>query len=346
MFSNLPYGRPLRVLYMDQSPLVGNKYVHLKNYLIIMYSICSRSRTLLWRYYQFRGFDANGQPIIEERIKEGSSITEKILHLSSEDPMTTDTTQRIVNLLKDYDGVEFGHNFIVDLDWMLPYIENIVHFSGYKSKENNMKFFHPEKLAQFYKLKYLHCILYVPLDLSLMDDLEILSIFKTDFKDYVFGGLKKIMHITLTYPRNIHYFPLGASTPLKYLEIDWDRDTKSFEFIQDVHTLEGIVLTKVSQLHDWPDASKMTDLKFVLFDDVNKFSDFRGLSKAPNLEFLRLNISKLKPVQLEPLLDCKSLKYLSYYGTKKEMSMVQDMFKDIELNVQPSYFPGTDFIYE
>lgn len=304
------------------------------------------------RYFRFKGFDqVTGLPQFEEAsISHGNKymIEDNILHLHSEKLLEKEQYKLIFDYFHPFTGVAMNSNCLIDVDWLLPYKDQLVSLELHKNKWNNIDFIHSEKVGSFHKLKYLYVKDGKCTDLSGLKSLKDVIIQYADFKKYTFPALNHIQHFKFIYNKNISSMPLGPSTPLEYIDFMWDRDTRSFDFLAEVHTLKYISLMDVSRLEEWTDASKMTGLKMVSFDNVKRFSDFRGLAKAPNLEMINACIRGLPARQLEPLLDCRSLKYLRYYSTQKDMKYAQEMFSHIGgINGElPPPYDQTSIYYE
>jgi len=284
------------------------------------------------RNFKFRGFDpVTGSPLFEEVPRRFSyKVEENVLTLYAEKLLEREQYKLIFDYFHPFTGLDMGgNNSFVDVDWLLPYKDQFVCLSLHKHKLSNLDHIHTENVGIFHRLKYLYIKDNKCADLSGLKLLKEVMIPCADFKKYTFSALQHIRYIKFAYNKNVSSVPLGASTPLECLSFMWDRDTRSFDFLAEVHTLKYISLMDVSRLEEWNDASKMTDLKMVSFSNVNRFSDFRGLAKAPNLEMLNICITKLPARCLEPLLDCRSLKYLRYYSTQKDMKYAQEMFSHI-----------------
>ena len=314
-----------------------------------MYYLHNKNKDFI-KYFKFKGFDPlTGSPLFEEIPSRFSyKGEENILSVHAEKLLEKEQYKLIFDHFHPFTGLRMGNNAFIDVDWLLPYKDQLVYLSLHKNKWSNMDFIHTEKVGLFHKLKYLYLKESKCTDLSGLSALKDLIIEYADFKKYTFSALSHIQHFKFIYNKNIASIPLGASTPLECLSFMWDRDTCSFDFLAEVHTLKYISLREVSRLEEWTDASKMTGLKMVSFYNVNRFSDFRGLAKAPNLEMLNVCIRGLPARQLEPLQDCRSLKYLRYYNTQKDEKYAQEMFSHIGgINGEfPEPYNKTTFYFE
>jgi hypothetical protein len=286
-------------------------------------------------YFKVKGFDVKGLPIIIEVSHDGSKSKERILHVPVE---SKEQMKAAVQVLSDFDGLYAELNIDIDLEWILPFTNRLIYLY-YLGKIRNLQY-----LSKFTKLRYLSlkgCK--QPLDLSKLNQLIEISVEQVDFSGFKFGPLANIRHFRFVNCRNISNIPLNKNTPLQYFSLSWDRDTKSFDFLKEAANLEIIGLFRVSQLEHWPDSSQMTRLRRIYFADTNRFFDFSGLAKAPNLECINFGINGIKPVHLEPFLACKSLKYLRYSGTKKDNALVREMFPGVLMDDddQPEDCSGT-----
>ncbi len=272
-------------------------------------------------FFKVIGFDQYGIPKIIEVSFDGSKSKQKILHIAVE---TQDQMKMAVKSLADYDGLSVYLDIEIDLEWILPFSDKIMYIE-YQGKVKNLEF-----ISQFSQLRYLRlkeCR--KPLDLRKLTKLIELVVTKFDFSGFNFSSLANIRHFRFINCRNLSSIPINENTPLQYLSLLWDRDTKSFEFLKEAANLEIIGLMDVSKLEHWPDSKQMTRLRRIYFNNTNRLFDFSGLAKAPNLECINLGINGLKPVHLEPFLACKSLKYLRYAGTKKDDALVREMFPGV-----------------
>jgi hypothetical protein len=297
-----------------------------------------------------RGFDNFGRPIIEEygltslkdwEIHAPKFENEKIMFFPMNDTYTQENLSAAIALLNDFTGLLSTSKLTLNIEDLIQYKDKLSCFAHFG------KILNTNQISKLYKIRYLSIESVKQLDISGLPLLEEIILPKIDFSKVVFGTLNHIKHLRLISSKNVSSIPLNDKTPLKYLQLMWDRDTRSLETLQDIKELEGVGLFRVSQLREWPDSTKMTNLKFIEFDDVNNFTDFRGLAKAPNLEWLRINIKGLEAKHLEPLLDCKSLKYINYYHTKKEMATAQELFKNIEINgILPDKYNTESFDFD
>lgn len=319
------------------------------NCYYLMYHFYHRLKYLS-RFYRLKEINYTlNLPVFEEVFLTNINFKtpENILALSSAKLLTAEDYKLIFNQFYSFDGFEMGNNIFIDIEWLLPYKNNLIYLSLHKDKYSNMGFVNTKYLERFLKLKHLYANYNRGVDLSGLNDLKTLCLSYADYKEYKLPKLQNIQHIRFYHNKNITSIPLGPSTPLEYLEILYDRNAKSMDFLNDLGSLKGISVWKASQIEEWNDASKMTGLKMVVLEYLKKFSDFRGLAKAPNLEFLRINIKHLPPSKLEPLQDCSSLKYLNYYGTKQEMNYAQQMFPNIVINGPlPEMYSKTSVYFE
>lgn len=275
-------------------------------------------------FFKVIGFDQYGTPKIIEVSFDGSKSKQKILHIAVE---TQDQMKMAVKSLADYDGLSVYLDIEIDLEWILPFSDKIMYIE-YQGKVKNLEF-----ISQFSQLRYLRlkeCR--KPLDLRKLTKLIELVVTKFDFSGFNFSSLANIRHFRFINCQNLSSIPINKNTPLQYLSLLWDRDTKSFDFLKEAANLEIIGLMDVSKLEHWPDSKQMTRLRRIYFNNTNRLFDYSGLAKAPNLECVQFGTKGLKPAHLEPFMQCKSLKYLGYFGTKKDTALVREMFPGVLLD--------------
>ncbi|MDX2281216.1 MAG: hypothetical protein NW218_16645 [Saprospiraceae bacterium] len=289
-------------------------------------------------FFKVESFDGHGLPKIVEVSFDGSKSKERILKVFKGSINSKEEMMAVLQQLPDYDGLYSIVNIEMDLEWILSCANKLISFV-YIGRIKNIDY-----ISKFTKLRYLSlkgCK--QPLDLSKLNQLIEISVEQVDFLGFKFSPLANIRHFRFVNCRNISSIPINKNTPLQYLSVLWDRDTKSFDFLKEAANLEIIGLFRVSQLEHWPDSSQMTRLRRIYFADTNRFFDFSGLAKAPNLECINFGINGIKPVHLEPFLACKSLKYLRYSGTKKDNALVREMFPGVLMDDddQPEDCSGT-----
>jgi hypothetical protein len=276
-------------------------------------------------FFKVDGFDENGLPKILEVSFDGSKSKERMLSAFFD---SKEQIKAVLPVLPGFDGLSSSStkDVVMDFSLMESSANRLIYF-GHHGKIQNLEY-----ISEFTKLRYLHLDTWKkPLNLSKMGQLIEIIGTHVDFSGFEFSPLANIRHCRFNTCRNITNIPFNENTPLQYLHLMWDRDISSFEFIKEVNNLEIISLFSVSKLEHWPDSSKMTRLRRIYCTDTNRLFDYSGLAKAPNLECIHLGTKGLKPVHLEPFMQCKSLKYLGYFGTKKDMVLVREMFPGVLL---------------
>jgi hypothetical protein len=278
-------------------------------------------------YFKVNGFNEHGLPMIVEVSHDGSKSKERVLKIFKGSVNSKEEMKAVLQHLPDYNGLYSIIDIEMNLEWILSCTNKLVSFD-YLGKIKNI-----DCISNFIKLRYLGLKSYnKPLDLSKLNQLIEISVEQVDFSGFKFSPLANIRHFRFVNCRNISSIPINKNTPLQYLSVLWDRDTKSFDFLKEADNLEIIGLFRVSQLEHWPDSSQMTRLRRIYFNDTNRLFDYSGLAKAPNLECVQFGTKGLKPAHLEPFMQCKSLKYLGYFGTKKDTALVREMFPGVLLD--------------
>lgn len=289
-------------------------------------------------FFKVESFDGHGLPKIVEVSYDGFKCKDRVLSVFKGSVSSKEEMKAVLQHLPEYDGLYSIVNIEMDLEWILSCADKLISFE-YHGKIKNI-----DRISNFIKLRYLgleNCK--QSLDLSKLNYLIEIKAVKVDFSGFNFSPLANIRHFRFVNCRNLSSIPINKNTPLQYLSVIWDRDTKSFDFLKEAANLEIIGLFRVSQLEHWPDSSQMTRLRRIYFNNTNRLLDFSGLAKAPNLECINFGINGIKPVHLEPFLACKSLKYLRYSGTKKDNALVHEMFPGVLMDDddQPEDCSGT-----
>jgi hypothetical protein len=270
---------------------------------------------LMERRFSVIGFDQNGDPVIEERIMQNLRFAippYKVVIVYANNTVTEENINRVLSVLKDYDGFSTLKLLPIDLSLMSKFAERIIYFQpGYKIK-------HKEEFAKFKNIKYLYIAKNCFNDLRHLKRLREFFVSNTDCSQLKLGTLVDIQHIHFANCSRLESLCFPQNIPLRFLGLSHDRHTESVDFIRDMDKLEVIGLNSVSQLRHWPDSSNLKNLFCVSMDLVHQLTDFSGLVKAPKLEYIRLsNRGKTSEKSLEQLLECRSLKKIWVHAVSK-----------------------------
>jgi hypothetical protein len=126
-----------------------------------------------------------------------------------------------------------------------------------------------------------------------------------------------------------HIADYGAMVRIDTLEklfLSGIRPHENLSFVSELIQLKELDLLYLNQLHTLPDLSACKRLTKVMLWNCKRLTDIASLSRIPNLEEVQLVDTPQKPEDLEFLMQCHNLRYISaQFGTIKANRQFEEL---------------------
>lgn len=187
--------------------------------------------------------------------------------------------------------------------------------------------------------------LQIPIDFSRLKQLEKLYLFNSRYENLETLTNLKSLYIFGYSKQNCH--ELRTLKELVYLRLSGSKKLESLEGVEELENLETCWLAKNNYLSDSNSLSQLSSLKWLHVEGCKNLMDYSFLndngsikklliSDLVSLEFVRtmraletINFWNCKSGDLTPLLECPTLKEVSFHPEKKHYSHKRDTINNL-----------------